>query len=78
MLSIGLKYYFQSQIPFCTDFTHNCPDDYQYWKEEEVHEAVEPMKPVVKLLQEELGDTVPPVTDVFFIWLCYFFPHRKN
>ena len=36
------------------------------------------MKPVVKLLQEELGDTVPPITDIFFIWLCYFFPHRKN
>ena len=36
------------------------------------------MKPVVKLLQEELGDTVPLITDVFFIWLCYFFPHGKN
>ena len=36
------------------------------------------MKPVVKLLQKELGDTVPPLTDLFFIWLCYFFPHEEN
>ena len=34
------------------------------------------MKPVVELLQKELGETVPPITNNFFIWLCYFFPHQ--
>ncbi|PFX21592.1 uncharacterized protein LOC111335380 [Stylophora pistillata] len=60
------------------DFTCNGPDAYQYWTEEEVLAAVEPMKPVVKLLQKELGDTVPPLTDLFFIWLCYFFPLEED
>ncbi|KAJ7365652.1 hypothetical protein OS493_002364 [Desmophyllum pertusum] len=38
-----------------------------------VSAAVEPMKPVIQLLQKELGDTVPPITGHFFIWLCCFF-----
>ena len=36
------------------------------------------MKPVVELLQKELGETVPPITNNFFIWLCYFFPHQNT
>ena len=35
---------------------------------------MEPLKPIVELLQKELGETVPPISDIFFIWLCYFFP----
>ena len=45
-----------------------------YWEEDEVQAAVEPLKPIVELLQKELGETVPPISDIFFIWLCYFFP----
>ena len=40
--------------------------------------AVEPMKAVVELLQKELGETVPPITDDFFLWLCCFFPDKAN
>ena len=36
------------------------------------------MKPVIQLLQKELGDTIPPITDHFFIWLCFFFPGGDN
>ena len=36
------------------------------------------MKPVVELLQKELGETVPPITNNFFIWLCYFFLHQNT
>ncbi|KAJ7381292.1 hypothetical protein OS493_001413 [Desmophyllum pertusum] len=50
-------------------FIRNCLD----WEEEKVSAAVEPMKPVIQLLQKELGDTVPPITGHFFIWLCCFF-----
>ena len=40
--------------------------------------VVEPMKAVVELLQKELGETVPPITDDFFVWLCCFFPDKAN
>ena len=59
-------------------FTTYCPEDYMYWGENEVKHAVEPMKEVIALLQKELGETVPPITDHFFIWLCYFFPQASN
>ena len=36
------------------------------------------MKAVVELLQKELGETVPPITDDFFLWLCCFFPDKAN
>ena len=36
------------------------------------------MKPVVELLQKELGATVPQMTNKFFLWLCYFFPHQNT
>ena len=59
-------------------FTRYSPDDYMYWEKDEVRNAVEPMKGVVELLQKELGETVPPITDHFFIWLCYFFPDESD
>ena len=40
--------------------------------------AVQPMKAITELLQKELGETVPPITSDFFIWLCYFFPNESN
>ena len=40
--------------------------------------AVQPMKAIIELLQKVLGETVPPVTSHFFIWLCYFFPNESN
>ena len=59
-------------------FTRCSPGDYMYWEEEEVRGAVEPMKEVKEFLQKELGETVPPITDCFFIWLCYFFPGQYS
>ena len=49
-----------------------------YQREEQVHAAVEPMKPVINILQKELGDTVPPITDRFFVWLCNFSLDEDN
>ena len=37
-----------------------------------------PLRPVIHILQKELGKTVPPITNYFFIWLCYFFPDKLN
>lgn len=48
------------------------------WKEEEVRKAVEPMRPVITLLQNELGKTIPSITYQFFLWFCYFFPDKGN
>ena len=59
-------------------FARCCPEDYMYWAEEEVRGAAEPMKAAIELLQRELGETVPPITDHFFIWLCYLFPDQSN
>jgi len=59
-------------------FTRSSPKDYMSWNKEEVSAAVKPMKGVIDVLQKELGETVPPVTDYFFIWLCYFFPDKCN
>ena len=47
-------------------------------EENEVSRAVQPMKAIIELLQKVLGETVPPVTSHFFIWLCYFFPNESN
>lgn len=59
-------------------FTRYCPEDYLYWGEEDIPAAAKPMKPVIQLLQKELGDTTPPITDLFFVWLCFFFPNADN
>jgi len=59
-------------------FARYSPEDYMYWEEEEVRGALEPLKEMRELLQKELGETVPPITDHFFIWLCYFFPDESN
>ena len=53
-------------------------EEYLSWKLEDVKRAVEPMKAVVELLQKELGETVPPITDDFFFWLCCCFPDKAN
>lgn len=53
-------------------------DEYLDWGEQVVQTTtIAPLKPMMQLLQEELGDTVPPLTDYFFVWLCYFFPDMK-
>ena len=59
-------------------FARYSPGDYMYCKGEEVRDAVEPMKGVIELLQKELGETVLPITNRFFIWLCYFFPDQYS
>ena len=64
----------------CGDLTvkSSSREDYLSWKLEEVKCAVKPMKAVVELLQKELGETVPPITGDFFLWLCCFFPDKAN
>ena len=59
---------------FSVGFTRYCPEDFLYWEEGAIPAAAKPMKPVIQLLQKELGDTTPPITDLFFVWLCFFFP----
>ena len=53
-------------------------DNFIHWTKEEVERATEPMKPVIELLQEELGETIPPLTPYFFLWLCFFFPDKSD
>ena len=53
-------------------------EDEKKKEENDVSRAVQPMKAIIKLLQKELGETVPPVTSHFFIWPCYFFPNESN
>ena len=59
-------------------FSRSSSEEYLSWKLGEVKRSVEPMKAVVELLQKELGETVPPITDDFFLWLCCFFPDKAN
>ena len=59
-------------------FSHDVPEGYNHWEEGEVRGVVEPMTEVVELLQKELGETVPPITDYFFFWLCFFFPNHQS
>ena len=61
-------------ILFSVGFTRYCPEDFSYWEEGAIPAAAKPMKPVIQLLQKELGDTTPPITDLFLVWLCFFFP----
>ena len=59
-------------------FTNYLAEDYMYWGKEDVCRAVQPMKAAIDLLQKELGETNPLITDHFFIWLCYFFPNEAT
>ena len=59
-------------------FTRYCPKDFLHWEREDFAAAARPMKPAIQLLQKELGDTTPPITDIFFVWLCFFFPGSNN
>ena len=52
--------------------------NFTHWTKEEVERATEPMKSVIELLQEELGETIPPITPFFFLWLCFFFPDKSD
>ena len=51
-------------------------DGYLHLSENEAKFA--PLRPVIHILQKELGETVPPITNYFFIWLCYLFPDKLN
>ena len=53
-------------------------EDNMLWKKEDIRCVVDPMRTIVKLLQKELGETVPPITDHFFVWLCCFFPDNSK
>ena len=59
-------------------FSRSLREEYLSWKLDEIKRAVKPMKEVVELLQKELGKTIPPITDDFFLWLCCFFPDKAN
>ena len=53
-------------------------DNFVHWTKEEVERATGPMTSVIELLQEELGETIPPLTPYFFLWLCFFFPDKSD
>ena len=53
-------------------------EDNMFWQKEDVNCVVNPMRTIVELLQKELGETVPPITDHFFVWLCCFFPDNSK
>ena len=53
-------------------------DNFIHWTKEEVERATGPMKSVIEVLQEELGETIPPITPYFFLWLCFFFPDKSD
>ena len=36
------------------------------------------MTSVLELMQKELDETVPQMTNKFFVWLCYFFPNQNT
>ena len=59
-------------------FSRSSQEDFLSWKLEEIKCAVKPMKAVVELLQKELGETAPPITADFFLWLCCFFPDKTD
>ena len=57
--------------------------DSVYFSDDRLHSSENdarfaPLRPVIHILQKELGETVPPMTNYFFIWLCYFFPDKLN
>ncbi len=54
------------------------PVEYRNWKEEEMSAVIYRLKPMIKILQTELGETVPPVTNQFFFWLCFFFTDTEQ
>ena len=33
---------------------------------------IEPLQPAIDILQEELGETNPPITARFFLWFCFY------
>ena len=53
-------------------------DNFIHWTKEEVERACGPLKSVMELLLKELGETVPPLTPYFFLWLCFFFPDKSD
>ena len=53
-------------------------DNFIHWTKEEVERATGPMKSVIEVLREELGETIPPITPYFFLWLCFFFPDKSD
>ena len=85
-LTIQTSYFRDYDIDVKSEgFTRCSPKDYMDWEkdekkeeENEVSHVVQPMKAIIELLQKVLGETVPPVTSHFFIWLCYFFPNESN
>jgi len=43
------------------------PECYLRWSEEEMTRVIEPLQPAIDILQEELGETNPPITARFFL-----------
>ncbi len=48
------------------------------WKEEEMSAVMKPLNVMIEILQTELGETVPPITNDFSFWLCFFFPDKNT
>ncbi|KAK3753641.1 hypothetical protein QZH41_014754 [Actinostola sp. cb2023] len=45
---------------------------YLDWSEEEMRRVIELLRPAIDILQEELGETNPPITARFFLWFCFY------
>ena len=52
--------------------------DCMSWEWEKLSPDLEPIKVAIQLLQREIGDTDPPISNGFFIWLSWFFPNRSS
>jgi len=50
------------------------PGCYLDWSAEErkMRIAFQPLQPAIDILQEELGETNPPITARFFLWFCFY------
>ena len=51
--------------------------NYMYWTQEILGLSMKPIKAAIEVLQREIGETDPPTSNYFFIWLCCgFFPEK--
>lgn len=51
--------------------------NYMSWTQEKLGLSMKPIKAAIEVLQREIGETDPPTSNYFFIWLCCgFFPEK--
>ena len=47
------------------------------WEGEKLSRCLEPIKVAIQVLRREIGETDPPISNGFFIWLCCFFTDQS-